>query len=130
MELWGALTIVGSEGETITSKGANYIGYIASAMPNAEDIAGIGLVIENVGEVKITEANAAMSFVGSFFSISEHGANLTTGVIEYPDRPDPDDPKKTKLPINFYGSNITLENNYIKLRIPASEQYGIYARFA
>jgi hypothetical protein len=88
-------------------------------MPNDEDKAGIGLVIENVGQVKITEANAAMSFVGSFFSISKYGANLTTGIVKQSDS-DPDDPKKTRLPINFYGSNITLEENYIKLRIPAT----------
>ena len=126
MELWGALTIMGSEGETITSKGANYIGYIASAMPNATDIAGIGLVIENVGEVKITEANAAMSFEHSFFSISEAGANLTSG-----SGLGTNDTKGAGRPINFYGSNITLEKNYIKLHnIPAANQHGIYARFA
>jgi hypothetical protein len=122
MELWGALTIKKSNGGSITGEKNNYIGYIASALPNAKDKNGIGLVIEDVGEVKITEANAALSYKSMFISLGSDEMRLSTNS---------GGTNTNALPIYLEGGMIYLHSNKgLECNVPAEQQKGIYARFA
>lgn len=117
MNLWGYLQVCDSSGSPIN--GGNYFGYINSGMPGV-DGDGIGLSMKSIGSIKLTTANIGLNYLpsGTFLSLSDSGINLTSGSPE-------------RLGIAFYGSNITLDTTQFKIyNIPATQQEGIYARFA
>ena len=123
-----------------------YFGYLQSGMPGVSDAgkAGLGLIFssktEAVGSVKITKSNTGMSYKNGYITISnainsstsQSGLQINMGtgndggfVIAEAD-----------IITDFIGANQLDKTssqkdwNYLWTNIPASHQFGIYARFA